>query len=78
VDDILALFNDQQKILFTLLQFYFLIKKGYDKPNFYLGTQLKEWCFPDGATNPKWVQSLEKYVKEAIKNVEHSLNKIEI
>jgi hypothetical protein len=74
VDDLLVLSHQPDIIMKSLEDFYWL-KNGYNKPDRYLGAQIKEWRFPEDANKVMWAISSEQYVKEAIKNVEMHLQK---
>jgi len=74
VDDLLVLSHQPDIIMKSLEDFYWL-KDGYNKPDHYLGAQIKEWRFPEDANKVMWAISSEQYVKEAIKNVEMHRNK---
>lgn len=54
---------------------FYRLKDGYAKPDRYLGAQIKEWRFPENASEVHWAMSSEQYIKEAIKNVEAHLQK---
>jgi hypothetical protein len=50
------------------------LKPGsFDKPTQYLGAQIGEYRLPDEPEKVCWSMSSEKYVKEAIRNVQHWL-----
>ncbi len=74
MDDILVLSHNPGQILAHLSEYYSL-KDGYSKPERYLRAQVKEWRSPNDPTKTKWALSLEQYVKEAVKNVVHELQK---
>jgi len=56
------------------LETCYRLKDGYSKPTQYLGATVKEWAYPNDSTRPKWALSSEKYIKEAIRNIEMHLS----
>jgi hypothetical protein len=73
VDDLLVLSENPQAILKTIGEIYRLKNDSIAKPLTYLGAVIKEHKVPD-YPKPIWSMSTEKYVKEAIKNVERDLH----
>jgi hypothetical protein len=72
-DGVLTLSHRSIEIM-KQLETYYRLKDGYSKPTQYLGATVKEWAFPNGSTRPKWALSSEKYIKEAIRNIEMHLS----
>ena len=70
-DDILAISTKPGDILATLDQHYVLKPNSIGPPTQYLGAQIGKYTVNDDPDKPKWYMSSEKYVKEAIRNVQN-------
>jgi hypothetical protein len=69
-DDILAISMTSKDILNQLDQHYVLKPGSVGKPTQYLGAQIGEFRIPSDPEKIRWSMSSEKYVKEAIRNVQ--------
>ncbi len=59
----------------TLAKFYRLKDNSVAKPSVYLGTQIREHRLPDNPNKTMWSMSAEKYLKEALRNLDTILLK---
>jgi hypothetical protein len=59
----------------TLAKFYRLKENSVAKPSMYLGAQIKQHRLPDQPNKIMWSMSAEKYLKEAVRNLEMILAK---
>ena len=69
-DDLLAVSKKPLEILNCIDQHYILKPSSIGKPTQYLGSQIGEFRLPDQPEKVRWSMSSEKYVKEAIRNVQ--------
>jgi hypothetical protein len=76
VDDILVLSTKPAMIMNTLGIAYCLKEGSVGPPTQYLGAQIKPHRFQDMPGDNHWSMSSAKYVKEAIKNLETELKKV--
>jgi hypothetical protein len=76
VDDLLVISEDPSKTMNTLAQFYRLKEGSVGRPTQYLGAQIKEYRFPHDPLQTSWSMSADKYLKEALQNVENELLKM--
>ena len=76
VDDILVCSEKPALIMETLGKAYCLKEGSVGPPSQYLGAQIKPHRFEDMPENQYWSMSSAKYVKEAVKNLELDLKKI--
>jgi hypothetical protein len=60
----------------TLAQFYRLKEGSVGRPTQYLGAQIKEYHFTHDPLQTSWSISADKYLKEAIQNIENELHKM--
>lgn len=72
MEDVLALSHHCIYIM-KQLGTYYCLKDGYSKPTQYLGATVNECAFLNDSTRPKWALLSEKYIKEAIRNIETHL-----
>jgi hypothetical protein len=72
-DDILVISESPEAIITTLSQSYHLKDGSVSWPKNNLGVEIKEFQDPKCPAMSMWSMSAEKYLKEAIKNVEHDL-----
>jgi hypothetical protein len=72
-DDILAISMDPKAVLNCLDQHYILKPGLIGKPLQYLGSQVGDYCFQEEPEKTRWSMASEKYVKEAICNVQNWL-----
>jgi len=75
VDDILVLAENPKDIMEVLAKTYHLKEGSVGKPQTYLGAQIKKHNLQDNPSKQVWAMSTEKYIKEAIHNVENTLAK---
>jgi Reverse transcriptase (RNA-dependent DNA polymerase) len=80
-DDILAISMDPMAILKHLEGHYVLKPGSIGPPTQYLGAQIGQMTVKGDSENPKWFLSSDRYIKEAIRNVqnwliEHDLPKL--
>jgi hypothetical protein len=75
VDDILVVSLQPEQTMNTLAKFYRLKENSVAKPSVYLGAQIKEHRLPDQPNKIMWSMSAEKYLKEAVRNLEMILAK---
>ena len=78
-DDILAVDHDPKSIMDYLASRYTLKPGSVQEPDTYLGSQISKF-FIVGAENPekpRWAMSSEKYVKQAVSEVELELEKVD-
>jgi hypothetical protein len=54
----------------TLATFYRLKENSVAKPTMYLGAQIKEHRLPDNPGKLMWSMSAEKYLREALRNLD--------
>jgi hypothetical protein len=59
----------------TLATFYRLKDDSVSQPVTYLGAQIRQHRLPDNPNQPLWSMSAEKYIKEAVRNLEGILMK---
>jgi Reverse transcriptase (RNA-dependent DNA polymerase) len=71
--DLLCISTNPMQI-FTCIDQHYILKPGsIGKPSQYLGAQVSEYCLPGEPEKVRWSLSSEKYVKEAIRNVQNWL-----
>jgi Reverse transcriptase (RNA-dependent DNA polymerase) len=78
-DDILVVDHEPQVIMDYLASRYTLKPGSVKEPDTYLGSQVSKFHI-EGAENPekpRWAMSSEKYVKQAVADVETELEKVE-
>ncbi len=69
-DDILVISEHLEQTMKTLATFYRLKDNSVAKPSVYLGVQIKEHRLPDNPSQVMWSMSAEKYLKEALRNLD--------
>jgi hypothetical protein len=77
-DDILVVDHEPQVVMDYLASRYTLKPGSVKEPEIYLGSQVSKF-YIDGAESPekpRWAMSSEKYVSQAVANVEMELDKI--
>jgi hypothetical protein len=77
-DDLLVVDHEPKVIMDYMASRYTLKPGSVMEPTVYLGAQVSKY-YINGATNPekpRWAMSSEKYVKQAVANVETKLEKI--
>jgi hypothetical protein len=74
--DILAISTNPTDILATVYQHYMLNPNSIGPLTQYLGAQIGRYIVSEDPDKPKWYMSSEKYVKEAIRNVQNWLELI--
>ena len=75
VDDILV-FSEHPKAIMEYLEQSYTLKEGsVHEPNEYLGAVITKWYIEgsDDPTKPRWAMSAEKYIKNALKDIEATL-----
>ena len=79
VDDILCISHDPMKTMSHLQNTYRLKDGTVKEPDTYLGAQFGKYYIPgsDDPTKPRWSMSSDKYVTQAIKDVEAELEKVD-
>jgi hypothetical protein len=79
-DDLLVVDHEPKVIMDYMASSRYTLKpRSVMEPTVYLGAQVSKY-YIDGATNPekpRWAMSSEKYVKQAVANVETKLEKID-
>jgi hypothetical protein len=78
-DDLLVVDHEPKVIMDYMASRYTLKPGSVMEPTVYLGAQVSKY-YIDGATNPekpRWAMSSEKYVKQAVADVETELEKID-
>lgn len=78
-DDILVVDHDPKTVMTYLASRYTLKPGSVGEPTTYLGAQISKF-YIEGADNPekpRWAMSSEKYVKQAVADVETELGKID-
>ena len=78
-DDILVVDHDPKSVMDYLASRYTLKPGSVKEPDTYLGAQVSKF-YIDGAPNPekpRWAMSSEKYVKQAVADVEKELANVE-
>lgn len=78
VDDVLILSNNTDAIVESLHQHYHLKEDSVGKPKTYLGAEIKEFKDTHNPGINMWSMSADKYLKEAIKNVEYDLYRMNL
>jgi hypothetical protein len=73
--DILVLAENPKSIMDVLAKTYHLKEGSVGEPHTYLGAQIKKHTLQDNPSKQVWAMSAEKYIKEAICNVENDLAK---
>ncbi len=73
VDDLLVLSTCPEQTMMTLEKFYRLKEGSVEKPTKYLGAQILEHHLPENPGKWLWSMSADKYLKEALHNVETKL-----
>jgi hypothetical protein len=77
-DDLLLLSEKPSILMKSLEEIYTVKPSSISEPTQYLGAQVKKWRI-DGAEDPaktRWAMSSEKYVKQAVREVETELDRI--
>jgi hypothetical protein len=77
MDDIFATSLAPMTIIKGLEEFYTLKKGSVGEPQQYLGAQIRKFYIEgsDDPSKPRWAMSSETYVKGALRDVEHELDK---
>jgi len=75
VDDILVLSTTPEKIIKTIGQSYRLKENSVSRPKTYLGAEIKPFRDPHQPAVEMWSMSADGYLKEALKSLEHDLEK---
>lgn len=75
VDDILVIAEQPREINNVIARAYRLKEDSVMEPKTYLGAQIRKHILPENPTKSVWTMSAEKYLKEAIRNVESNLAK---
>ena len=77
VDDLLIISHEAKRRMQGICDMYKVKPESIGVPTTYLGAQVKQFRFEDSEDpdKPVWAMSSEKYVKEAIRNVELELDK---
>jgi hypothetical protein len=78
-DDILVVDHEPQKVMDYMASRYTLKPGSVAEPTIYLGAQISKF-YIDGADNPdkpRWAMLSEKYVKQAVEDVETELGKVD-
>jgi hypothetical protein len=78
VDDVLILSHNLDAIVKSLCQRYRLKENSVGKPKSYLGAEIKDFRDPHNPGLSMWSMSADKYLKEAINNVEFDLDKMNL
>jgi hypothetical protein len=73
VDDILVISIAPEQTMTTLAKFYRLKENSVAKPSTYLGANIREHRLPDNPNKVMWSMSAEKYLKEALRNLDRIL-----
>ncbi len=76
VDDILVLSEQPSTTMNIIAKSYRLKEGSVNKPTIYLGAIIKEHYLPDNPSKRVWSISAERYLKEAITNLEVHLQKL--
>jgi hypothetical protein len=78
-DDLLLLSTNPAILMKSLEEVYKVKPSSISEPTQYLGAQVKKWRIDSAAdpTKTRWAMSSEKYVKQAVREVETELDKIE-
>jgi hypothetical protein len=76
-DDNLLVISEKPDLIIKGISNCYRMKEGsVAKPELYLGAQIKEYRVPNQISCPCWTMSAEKFLKEAIRNLEFNLKKI--
>jgi hypothetical protein len=75
VDDILVLSECPGDIIQVIGKAYHLKEDSIMEPKTYLSSQIRKHTLPDNPSRTMWTMSANKYLKEAIQNVENDLIK---
>jgi hypothetical protein len=73
VDDTLVVSHEPMKIMEAIKQDYRLKDDLVEEPTRYLGADIGRFQFADEPDKPRWSMSADRYVREAIANVETEL-----
>jgi hypothetical protein len=73
VDDTLVISHNPMAIMQALQQEYRLKDNAIESPTRYLGADIGKYRFDDEPDKTRWTMSSDRYVKEAIRNVETEL-----
>ena len=79
-DDILTIDHEPKQVMEYLASRYTLKPGSVQEPDTYLGSQISKF-YIDGADSPekpRWAMSSEKYVKQAVSDVELELDKVDL
>jgi hypothetical protein len=76
VDDLLVLSETPQKIMTVISQCYRLKNDSIQKPKTYLGAEIKEYRHPHDPTRTMWSMSADQYIKDALRNLDHTLERM--
>ena len=72
-DDILVISHELKEALIQLDQHFLLKRDSIKEPDLYLGSQIMKHWFSEDPSKSYWVMGLEKYVKDAIRQVKEWL-----
>ncbi len=75
VDDILVISQYPERTMNTIATFYRLKEHSVAKPSVYLEAQIKEHRLPENPSKIMWSMSAERYLKEALRNLDNILLK---
>jgi hypothetical protein len=78
VDDILVLSYKPKDIIATIGQAYRLKENSVSEPRTYLGAEIKPFRDPNHPQIEMWSMSADKYLKEALRNLEYDLENAEL
>jgi hypothetical protein len=77
VDDIMCISHDPQKVMDLIGKVYTLKKGSVGEPTTYLGADIGKYYLPDDPTKVRWSMSADKYLKQAVKEVELKIGEID-
>jgi len=78
VDDILVLSTNTEAIIKTIGQAYRLKENSVSLPKKYLGAEIKAFHDPNNPAVEMWSMSADKYLKEALRNLEYDLERADM
>ena len=76
IDNLFVISEKPDLIIKGISNCYRMKEGSVAKPELYLGAQIKEYRVPNQISCPCWTMSAEKFLKEAIRNLEFNLKKI--
>ena len=79
-DDILTIDHEPKQVMEYLASRYTLKPGSVQEPDTYLGSQISKFYIAgaDRPEKPRWAMSSEKYVKQAVSDVELELDKVDL